>query len=194
MMPRFVVALSASLAAWIAITSASIAEVQCTGWNQDPKSLFDEATAADVARCIASGADPNSGAGQSFTPLHWAAAAGNLVAVTALLDAGADPNIRNQHGQTPLHWAAEGNSNPTIIGMLLDAGAEPSARTEAGRTPLHRAAYVNDNPAVIAALLDDGSEAKSRDEDGNTPWDLAQENNAIKGTDVYWRLNDARFD
>ena len=28
---------------------------------------------------------------------------------------------------------------------------------------------------------------------GKTPWDSAQENEALKGTDAYWRLNEARF-
>ena len=29
---------------------------------------------------------------------------------------------------------------------------------------------------------------------GETPWDLARDNEALKGSDSYWRLNNARFD
>ena len=42
-------------------------------------------------------------------------------------------------------------------------------------------------------LADAGADAKARTKAGETPWDLAKENNAIKGTDAYWRLNDERF-
>ena len=34
----------------------------------------------------------------------------------------------------------------------------------------------------------------ARNAAGQTPWDLAQHNNALKDSDGYWRLNDARFD
>ena len=126
--------------------------------------------------------------------MHWAAAVNDSPAViSALLAGGAAPNAQVRNGQTPLHWAA-GNPNPTMVIAFLAAGARPSARTENGRTPLHWATYRNDNPAVVTALLDGGSEAKSKDKYGDTPWDLAQKNDALKGTDVYWRLNDARFD
>ena len=32
-----------------------------------------------------------------------------------------------------------------------------------------------------------------RNADGKTPWDLAEANEDLKGSDAYWRLNDARF-
>ena len=31
------------------------------------------------------------------------------------------------------------------------------------------------------------------DLDGKIPWDYAKENEALKGTDAYWRLNELRF-
>ena len=34
----------------------------------------------------------------------------------------------------------------------------------------------------------------TRNADGRTPWDLVQENDALKGSDAYWQMNDARFD
>ena len=43
------------------------------------------------------------------------------------------------------------------------------------------------------ALLDAGANAMARNAAGETPWDLAQANEALQGTDGYWRLNDARF-
>ena len=68
-----------------------------------------------------------------------------------------------------------------------------NARDERGQTPLHRAAWLNRNPAVVALLLDRGADATLRDKDGKVPVEIAAENEALQGTDVYWRLNDARF-
>ena len=76
---------------------------------------------------------------------------------------------------------------------LLAAGADPMARTESGdETPLHWAAG-NGSPAVAQALLAAGADAMMRTAMGRTPWDIAQDNEKLKGTDAYWRLNDARF-
>ena len=80
-----------------------------------------------------------------------------------------------------------------MITALLDTGADLEAKMEGGWTPLHAAAEEG-SLAVVQALLDAGADPKARAEDGETPWDAAQRNEALKGTDVYWRLNDARFE
>ena len=77
------------------------------------------------------------------------------------------------------------------------------ARDEDGNTPLHLAAQhvhdyvIGDNDphagAAIEALLDAGADAAARNAAGKTPGDLAQANEALQGSDAYWRLNDARF-
>ena len=45
----------------------------------------------------------------------------------------------------------------------------------------------------VTRCLDAGADPNAQDENGQTAWDLAQDNEALKGTDVWWRLNDARF-
>ena len=53
---------------------------------------------------------------------------------------------------------------------------------------------MNGNPAVVITLLDAGADPKAKTTDGKTTFDLAQENDKLKGTDAYWRLNDLRFE
>ncbi len=165
----------------------------CAGWLK--KEFWAEATVEDVQECIAEGANSNAKAEYGITPLDFAANQSTDPSVIfVLLDAGADPNARDELGFTPLHWAALNNANPEVIVVLLDAGAGPNAQDESGYTPLHSAALANPVPGVTAALLDAGADGSIINQFGKTPFDLAREHNeGLRGTDVWWRLNDARF-
>ena len=145
------------------------------------------------------------------------------VVVDALIRGGANPNSRNAGGETPLFNAVApsfhhigASENRVLVTRLIDSGAEPNLRDETGRTPLHRAvslfpkatygldkdeeywSAITRGPVsdalIIEALLDGGADAALSDQDGITPWDIAQENQALKGTKVYWKINEARFD
>ena len=74
----------------------------------------------------------------------------------------------------------------------LDAGVDVMARDKNGQTPLYEAAQ-SGTPANIQALLDANADAKAKNKEGKTPWDLAQENEKLKGTKAYWALNDAHY-
>ena len=43
------------------------------------------------------------------------------------------------------------------------------------------------------ALLEAGADPNARDNDGKRPFVYAEDNEQLKGTDAYWKLNDARF-
>ena len=149
---------------------------------------------AVIEALLDAGADLMARDDYGETPLHWAAWNENPAVVQALLAAGADPAARGEEGHTPLHVAAGANANPAVIEALLDAGGDPAARDTASETPLHWAARDSENPAVIEALLTDGADVTAPNAAGETPWDLAQENERLRDTDAYRRLNDARFD
>ena len=74
--------------------------------------------------------------------------------------------------------------------MVLTAPSDPNVPDWTGDTdtPLHWAARSSENPAVIEALLNAGADPNARDRNGKTPWDLVQVNDALKGSDAYWRF------
>ena len=51
----------------------------------------------------------------------------------------------------------------------------------------------NREPSVVETLVEAGADPADRDEDGKTPFDYMEDNEALRGTDVYRRLNEARF-
>ena len=157
-----------------------------------------------IGALVQAGANPNVRDKDGWTPLHFAVSNKNMPSIiTRLVRAGANPNERDKDGWAPLHVAAATDGTPSIVAALLKAGANPRAATEKstwqlgggkGWTPLHLAARSSKTPLVVAALLDAGADAKARTDDGRTPWDLIETNFALKGTDVYWRLNNKRFE
>ena len=150
---------------------------------------------AVVQVLLAAGAELEARTERSRTPLHHAAEFNkNSAVIQALIDAGADPNVRDEYGETPLHGAARYNENPAVIKALLAAGGDPMARDDDKDTPLHLTVTFNTNPAGLKALLAAGADPMARNAAGETPWDLAKGNKALKGSDAYWRLNDARFE
>ena len=153
-----------------------------------------------VDALLAAGADADTRDQDGDTPLSRAAfnVSSRAAVVESLLAAGANPRTRNEYGRTPLHYAAAVWKAPEIA-ALLAAGAQPMARDVGGRTPLHHAAdplwsrRVMDPQQAVDALRDAGADPMAEDDDGTTPWDLAKENDELRGSNAYWRMNDARF-
>ena len=89
--------------------------------------------------------------------------------------------------------AAYDNSNPAVIEALIKAKADVNARNKNGGTPLMAAAGFNSNPAVVEALIKAKADVTARDISGKTAFDYAEDNPKIKGTSVYWKLNDLMY-
>ncbi|KAI9994970.1 hypothetical protein PInf_011850 [Phytophthora infestans] len=124
------------------------------------------------------------GADVALTPLHEAAAAGNLAAVQHLLSWGISADIlgefqRGVHSRTPLHWAAVMGRH-RVISELVKRGADVNAKDSHGRTPLHWAARHNYADAVEELLAVD-ADFLQLDHGGMTPLAFAVDGGLLRG-------------
>jgi ankyrin repeat protein len=102
-----------------------------------------------------------------LTPLLYAARAGCLRCVAAMVDAGADVDRPNPDGMTPMIMALD-NGYPEVTHYLLERGANPHVWDWWGRTPLYVAVTMRggldsragprppESLALIEALLEAG--------------------------------------
>lgn len=67
-----------------------------------------------------------------YTPLHAAAASGNIECVHTLINAGADIEAKNVYGNTPLHIACL-NGCPLVIKALMSHVNLGESRTTSSR-------------------------------------------------------------
>ncbi len=77
-----------------------------------------------------------------WTPLHYAASAGNLEITLFLLSQGAMINARSPNNTTPLMMSVF-NGNEIVIKALLDQGADLKMRNDQGYTAIDVAAAYN---------------------------------------------------
>jgi ankyrin repeat protein len=74
------------------------------------------------------------------SPLHYAAAEGDVAEVLELLRSGEDANLADHNGWTPLHFAAQASS-ALVIRALVGAGAKVDFRDGHGNTALSTATF-----------------------------------------------------
>ena len=178
-------------------------------------------SSAVVNALVEAGARVSARDEKGATPLHSAASKGKSVAVLqALLVAGADPEAKDESGKTPWNYLNENDglketdlsrglagvscedwntslfferADTSDVSRCIESGAKVDVRNESDATPLHFAALKSEVPAVVQALLDAGADPAARDGQGKSPWDHAKGNPSLKGTEVYWQLNEGRF-
>ena len=134
------------------------------------------------------------------TLLHWAVQHGTPEQIEAWVKAGVNPKARDQDGNTALHMAAQ-NDGPDAVTALLTSVLGVSQQKELANatnanemTPLHTAVVFGKSSDVVWVLLDVGADPKARDGAWKMALDYAQENDHLKGTPAYWRLNDAHYE
>ncbi|XP_064106314.1 transient receptor potential channel pyrexia-like [Macrobrachium nipponense] len=112
-----------------------------------------------VVELLGRGANVAIADGNGVTPLHMAAAGGQISLVKLLLSHGASPDPMDDHSRTPLHYAARAATQDpsdrgivSVVETLLRAGALRGRRDREGRIPLHNAATAG-SPNLIKALV-----------------------------------------
>lgn len=127
--------------------------------------------AAEVARLVKAGADPNGAGREGMVPLVWAMGTRSHAGMRALLAAGADPNVAGPSGLKPLELAA-GSTDPELLRILLDAKGDPNARNS-GTEPLLYTAVMHRQPANVRLLVQRGADVNAVDATHTTPVMLA---------------------
>ncbi|KAE8905299.1 hypothetical protein PF002_g15292 [Phytophthora fragariae] len=109
----------------------------------------------------------------ALTPLHAAAAVGDVAAIRSFLRKKVNPDVLGELGyvglnkRTPLHWAAV-NGAVGAVEILLAAKANANFQDAHGRTALHWAARVN-RVDVVRVLLAHGADPTIADDGDMTP-------------------------
>jgi ankyrin repeat protein/transglutaminase-like putative cysteine protease len=93
-----------------------------------------------------------------WTPLHFAAEAGQADVAEYLITSGADVNAENISGETPLQFAAD-KDHKEVTELLIAKGAEVSS--------IHVAARIGAS-AQVAAFLEEGTDINAKDALGQT--------------------------
>lgn len=113
------------------------------------------------------------------TPLHVAAADGNVAEVARLLDGGISVAALDDVSATPLHLAArEGKLD--VIRLLLERGALINARDWSGWTPIFAAASRGQDE-VVQYLLNRGASPEGVETDERSILHLAAWHPAVLG-------------
>jgi len=160
------------LCLWVAAFMAAL------WWGSTPSANFSHLLArrGDVAALERALREQHMDVGASDrlhrTPLHYAAAAGEVDALRWLLEHGADVDAPGRRGIRALHLAAW-HGMPGALETLTANGADVDARTADGSTALHWAAEQGFARSV-RILLQAGADADVPDARGRKPADLAE--------------------
>jgi ankyrin repeat protein len=129
----------------------------------------------DVAQWLLNiDADANAREDDHTTPLHFAAANGNLELVRTLLGHSVDVNATKtnlRQNLTPLHEASQGG-HVDVARVLILQGANVNAAAGRYWTPLHSASY-SGNAEIVRLLIQYRADVNAHDGDHWTPLHLA---------------------
>lgn len=108
------------------------------------------------------------------TPLHYAANAGNVECIRALLQKSAKVNAKDHEGKTPLHRAVNTGHYECVLALLQNK-ALVDVKDNNGQTPLHSAIISNyyyrcdSLTNCVDTLLFYGADIDEKDKKGWTP-------------------------
>ncbi len=166
----------------VGLGMSALASNACRAEPALPLAIVAARNAADlVQRLLLERHNPNERDGEGLTPIMWAARAGAIDAMKALLDGGADPTSRDiRNGWTPIFHAIHFHQVEAVR-LLLDRGVDPNQRARM-LTPLLMAASDPD-PAIVEALLAHGADPNTRGIGGSTALTEAVSGGALTDID-----------
>lgn len=126
--------------------------------------------------------------------IFTAAKSGTAEQIEAAIKSGAKLEDRDEENSaTPLMIAAGWNPDPKVITVLLNAGAKINERDKYNnKTPLMFAAMYSTNPEIVLTLLKAGADGRLLSFKGLTAFDYADRNPALKGTQAWLALSNAK--
>jgi len=133
--------------------------------------LLESSSFEEIAFCTID--DQDKADWYHWTPLHFAAQAGQTDVVEYLIAHGADVDAKNSSDETPLH-AAAAKGHKEIVELLIAKGAEVNAENMRGKTPLQLAAD-EDHKDVAELLIEHGANVNAKDSQGRSPLDRAKD-------------------
>ncbi|KAJ8304114.1 hypothetical protein KUTeg_017697 [Tegillarca granosa] len=125
------------------------------------------------------------------TPLHWAAANGNMEVVEKLIEGGSDLEAKDKYGMRPALWAAW-YGHLEILQLLINSGATSRCSNKQGMGLLHCASQ-NNNINVMNFIFEslENINVNEVDKCDRTSLHLAAENGHLEAV---MRLIDMRCD
>ena len=118
-----------------------------------------------------SNAPPNFEEANGITPLHLAAATGDVAHITYLIAQGMRLDLTTHDGATALHWAAQ-FGHPKAVRALILGGAPLAVKTDQGYTALHWEAAIG-HLDIITILVESGADLEASTAKGQTPLHIA---------------------
>jgi len=160
---------------------AMLLTIGCSRGSPEPGALLAAVGEQDVVRVaalLAAGADPDERSPEGVTPLHRAAATGNLALVDLLLARHASVDAECESEGTPLLVAVR-ERRVEVVARLLEADADANVLHD-GIAPLHLAAIQQDVD-IARLLLAAEADVDATSEDGTTALTFAQGNARLVG-------------
>jgi ankyrin repeat protein len=126
-----------------------------------------------AAALIEKGVDPEARDVNGNTPLHYAAAVGDIDIITKLDKAGANINAQNTQGMTPVISAIGNGKTQAAKAIINKFNTDVNLADNDGKTPLHHAAE-RGNDLLLPALIANRVDIEAKDKSGKTALDVAR--------------------